>query len=920
METDKQNIERAQQPKVLPGERPLKCFISSVTKNYQWARDEIASTLGSFPFITPWAFEYTPGSSEPLDKGNLRHVRESDFVFWLVTFETSSPVFNEVQEAILNKKRILVVLIDTEDTWSLETKNLIKDTGTKAKWIDPKRHSSLSEAIEMTMRDEIVRALRGNQGMERYAYLEDIAKQSYARCITRWIAAGVSRKEAIRMAKDLNIGKPPREVIPTAKKPLVILINEFGSGKSLTAERLLQQAISNIAKTSTCPIPIYLQAQEIEGSLMKHILRSVSGLGEPRTRGVFLVIDGADEAGVINAFKLINEARTLVECWQNTLIFITSRPISAIEKAEEICRLPTLSEKEAYDLINLIAGRDVPISITFRLPESVREAIKRPLFAILVGRFIRESKDRIPQSTGELLSTLIESSLLTSNLSLHRANPILCKLAVELIERDGGYIPINEIGKPDIVEELLSTGLLVSKNKTLTFALPIFTHWFTAQAFSEKLIDSKSISLSREIDKWKYPLIIAVGIFNHDLVTSILEPIIKSDPGIASEIVEEGLANWGLEEDILPPTPKVAAKRIRDSMKVWISAIGNIYKLIAPINKENKLMPLGAKTSGAYLMTGWYAGTEDREPVEELPKSVTFFSRQFEWVSLRSARPGQQSAWAWRWSRDELRDNLEHLLEKRKLKSNILPFIHEELYYSATALLDFGSLCSEDIDISKIKRKLSEYSRNTTLIKSGNYIDIQNMWFVIEQYEKINPNILKAPYPGPDKEYSKTKNFVWSSYSDNQLLLRTQAVYKAAIEIYIALVKEWFEVLSQRLCTNVTLPAILKGYLYIPTEQKFLNKPTIFWYLHALPKNAKTILEFTLSLNEIDHKSFDGISEFNHLRSMRPEASKWISFISHDSFLYVFNKFPARELAYVWLSNDLTRLHWLKHSIYPGLI
>ena len=913
-----QTLKRNQQPKVLPGERPIKCFISSV-QDYQLARDEIAFTLDSFPFIIGWVFEYTPGSSESLDKGYLRHVRESDFVFWLVTSETSLAVFNEVQEAISNKKRILVILIDAKDTWSLETQGLINDIGTKAKWIDPKSYDSLSEAIQMTMSDEIVRALRGYQGMERYAYLEDIVKGSYARCISRWVAAGVLRIDAIRMAKNIDIGKPLQEIIPTDKKPFVILVNEFGSGKSLTAERLLQQAISDIAKSPKCPIPIYLQAQEIKESLIKLVLKIASGIGEPKTQGVFLIIDGADEVGVSNALKLINEVRTLVESWSNTRIFMTTRPISAIEKAEEICHLPTLSEEQSNNLINLVAGRVVPISISFKFPKSVKEAIKRPLFAILVGRFIRESQDIIPQSTGELLSTLIENSLMTSGLSLYRANPILCKLAIELIERDGGYIPIQEIGKSDIVEEIISTGLLISKDKTVTFSLPILTHWFAAQALGEKLIDIKSILFSGKIDKWKYPLIIAVGIFDHDLVTSILEPIARNDPGIASEIVEESLADWGLENDVLPPPSKVAAQRIHDSTEAWICGIGNIYKLIAPINKENKLMPLGAKTSGAHLITAWYRGNEDLESTEELPKSVNFSSQQFEWTSLRSARPGRQSAWPWRWSRDELRDNLEHLLEKRKLKSNILPFIHEELYYSAAALLDFGSLCSDDIDLNIIKKKLSEYSRDSTLNKSGNYIEIKNMWFAIEQYEKNDKVILKAPYPGPDKEYKPSRNFVWSPYSDNQLLLRTQAVYKAAIEIYTALVTEWFEGLSKRLLIAVTLPAILKGYINIPPEQKHFDEPWIFWYLHSLPQNAQTKLEFILSSNNINHKSFDDISESNHLRSMRPEASEWIYLISHHSVLFIFNRFPARELAYSWLGDDLKRIHWMEHSLHSRL-
>jgi hypothetical protein len=914
---NRQNNKRIKRPKVISGEYPIKCFISSVMNDYyQSARDEITLTLGNSPFITPWTFEYTPGSSEPLDNGCLRHVRESDFVFWIVTSEISPIVFKEVKEAVLNKKRLLVILIDSEETWSLETKTLIKEIGTNSKWIEPNKYSSLSEAIKMTMQDEIIRSLRA-QGMEEQAYLEDINKQSYARCVTRWIAAGVLREDAIKMTKDINIGKPPKEAVPTTEKPLVILINEFGAGKSLASERLLQQAISNIVKTPTLPIPVYIQAQEIKESLISYILENISGVGNPRTQGVFLVIDGVDEVGTATALKLINEARTLVEHWQNTHILITSRPISAIENAEEVRHLSTLTEKEAFKLINLIAGREVPISITFKFPKSVKEAIKRPLFAILVGRYIRESQDKIPRSTGELLSTLIDRSLSTSNLKSNKTNPILCKLAIEIISRDGGYIPINEIAESDIVEGLVATGLLVSRNNTITFALPILTQWFAAQAFKEELIDSNEICISGKIDKWKYSLIIAIGIFDHDLVTKIFEPIVRNDPGIASEIVEEGLNRWGLEEDVFPPPVKLAGKRIRYSMEAWISGIGNIYKLIAPTNKEDKLLPIGAKTMGAHLTTGWYVGKESLETVEELPESLNIFSKQLEWTSLRRARPGRQSAWAWRWSWDELRSRLENILEKRKLKSNILTFLHEDLYYSVADLLNFGSSCSEDIDIQIIKNELSKYPGGSTLIKNGKYINMQNIRSAIEIYEKNNPDILKAPYPGPDKKYST--NLVWSAYSDNQLLHRTRAIYEAALEIYSGLVNEWFEGLSKRLLVAVTLPAILKGYLHIPTEQNIHNSPKLLWYLHALPKKSQTKIEITLFSEKISFKDLNDTSEFNNLRNLRPEAFEWIDFISHHSVLNIFNRFPARELAYSWLGSDLNRIYWLEHSLHHRL-
>lgn len=130
-------------PPLTPGERPLKAFISSVMKEeYQWARDLTVRTFDKVPYLTRWAFEYTPGGYIQADEHYLRHVRESDLVVWLVTRETTEPVKSEVMEALASDRRLWVVLLE-KDNMTDDTKELLKRVGLRSKWIEPDENGGL---------------------------------------------------------------------------------------------------------------------------------------------------------------------------------------------------------------------------------------------------------------------------------------------------------------------------------------------------------------------------------------------------------------------------------------------------------------------------------------------------------------------------------------------------------------------------------------------------------------------------------------------------------------------------------------------------------------------------------------------------------------------------------------------------------
>jgi len=124
-------------------------------------------------------------------------------------------------------------------------------------------------------------------------------------------------------------------------------------------------------------------------------------LGDPQTQSAAVIIDGADGVGAELAFKLLSDVRTLVNAWKKTTAVITSKPIPFFEKVEEHLEIPPLSEAEAFALIKRIAGHAIPSTVSSNWPKSLKDAIRLPLFAVLMGGYLRdgEKESRLPKES-----------------------------------------------------------------------------------------------------------------------------------------------------------------------------------------------------------------------------------------------------------------------------------------------------------------------------------------------------------------------------------------------------------------------------------------------------------------------------------------------------------------------------------------
>jgi hypothetical protein len=242
-------------------------------------------------------------------------------------------------------------------------------------------------------------------GLDAAAHLEELRRGSRARCVARWMAAGLSGEDAARLADDGSVGAPADELRPNAERSVIVWTAELASGKSIAAERVHQRAVAEAGLRADAPIPVFLRASEAVGDLQGAVREAAAEIGEARRRGADVVVDAVDEVGIEAAGQLLEQARVLAGTWPNTMVLLTSRPTSVLVGAPEHRALPPLGEREQRQCVELGAGREVSEGWLYSVTPEVRGVLRRPLFALLAGLWLRENEG-VPRAPVEPLAEL----------------------------------------------------------------------------------------------------------------------------------------------------------------------------------------------------------------------------------------------------------------------------------------------------------------------------------------------------------------------------------------------------------------------------------------------------------------------------------------------------------------------------------
>jgi len=432
-------------------------------------RARVEAALQEAPYLMPWTFETAPASSENVEDGYLRKVREASFVLWLIGSSTSEPVEKEVNEALASDNgRLLPFLLPAENRDS-RTEHLLKRIEPHARYRQITDLGQLETEIEVAISDEIARALDGEPSMSRTERLDALGRESRARCIQKWQAAGLELDLARKLANNVDVGAAPGALLPGTDAAFVVLVAEAGCGKSLACERFLQGAIAAQLQDATAPVPVFVAARKVIGDLQKGVLAGSEGLGNPEQNGAIIVIDGADEAAD-GASLLLAEARELAQTWPRTRIVLSTRPLTQFDGIPEARQLPRLGDPEARDVVGLGAGRSISMGEQAGWSKPIQDAAQVPLFALLIGLHIARSGDASHVSRITLLADLAEHALSDANSDVRGA---LHKLAVLTIARGGDRIPKSELGGGDTLRQLETSRLVAVSDGEIWFPLAL---------------------------------------------------------------------------------------------------------------------------------------------------------------------------------------------------------------------------------------------------------------------------------------------------------------------------------------------------------------------------------------------------------------------------------------------------------------
>ena len=782
-------------PAVTVGEQPAQVFVSSVMDpELDAPRQEVVAALQSMSPLVPWAFEYTAASEEPPAAAFLHQVAASQIVIWLVGSRTTPPVIDEVREALRLGLRLLVIKLPAaaRDT---STVDLLEEISNRAKYMNAEDAGGPGPAAALSVQGAIIRALRAGlpEQAGRPALLDRLVGLSRGRSVERWQAAGVPRQTALELADDPSVGLPKSDILPGEEHPLRVLVGEAGGGKSLAAERVFQRWIAEAMSDQGAPVPVYLEAASARSDLEARVREELGSQGDPWDSGAAVVIDAAEQPEPSVADDVLRQARILAAAWPNARFLITSRRLPALNGIEEVVAVPLLDEPQSERLIRRVAGR-API---YGLTSSLREMLKRPLFALFYASWLLSKTPDTPRSTAQLIGHMVgrvapwegsDQGLRRLGTAALDGEGVASRQAFSAAERGG----------------LLTSGLVIEEGSKLRFPLVLFAEWFAAQGLIEgnppleDLLDDEP-----RLDRWRYAITAAVGTSDDDTADRLLEPLARARPALAAQVVQDSVATWGTEPLGDPPPSHQAGEQLVRATRAWADGTGPLAALIAPVTKDGDLRPLGISSSPSGLLTSWYKGEGEKAPVLEI--SGPELDRR-EWPGFRMANPGASVAWSWRWSLEDLVSALKPLLDHQILIEGS-SLRREAAWAEALALMGHGSLYNRAVTVEEVTERLDGLSPESVVMSGGNFLRPRYIQDELARLREVGENRLEPPWPTDDQNRA---HFVRGGYSDEQLVRRATAVYGAALEGYAAIVERWFAPFADRLRWATAMPLRLK--------------------------------------------------------------------------------------------------------------
>lgn len=708
-----------------------------------------------------------------------------------------------------------------------------------------------------------------------------------------------------------------------------VLVGAFGAGKSEVAEEWHRSCIAtalDAADDASTRVPAWLHAREASAVGLERAVRDLVGRKTLLDRGVALVVDGLDEVHSATAEALSRDARVLVAGDRRSSVLLTCR-LGVLPPSDEDIMAPGLSEEAARALVERLAG----VTRTWDWSAGLIETIKRPFFALAAGSQL--AKQQAPAGQVELMTRLVEQALARASsagaFTSADAYEALLSLGVTTTTTNGATDGLD-LGRRQVA---LTTRLVSGDPRGgISFALPIFQHWFAAQALLREtgLVDD-ALSGAAAFDRWRWAFAMAVSGAPIEVADALLERCLRFNPGAGAWIVDqvsEKRLLFRAEGSVLEPDE--ARKRLLLATRAWVDGLDELAPYVLWVQKAKEPIRLGVGVGGSRVSVAWgRAVAVEDEVVSLTPAQLDSDDWAWEWSGSVPAG----SHWPWVAIRDNIAGRTLKLLEgPDRLGPADGLWHHERRYRTARAVIRDHSVFHKPMGRTEVieaadlllgpqrERLHALFSLDTRVVSGEELADLLD-WLEEQTFGEF-----VRPVPAPDV-MTPTGAWVWDVYSPPQLARFCAETYGLGIVAYEEMADTVFSSFGWSLSLSAFRPVGVLGTVVLPEPSGI--GPVLEYQELPMDLLREAVLQddaYVLSANGRAAMKVGDLRGQHHERNDR--LSQWIglhgaevpfrSLSSGSTVIELGLDRPVSARAARWIWRDLGRFR-LANGTFPQL-
>lgn len=876
-------------------DRKLIAFLSSRQSELMVYRDAAERAVKRYDaLIDLWRFENVPATAEVPEQVYLAGVKASDVVLFIAGREASEATAAEIVEAASSGKDILAFLLP-ETSREPQVQELIERVRGCATTKDVSPDvPSFEEEVAEAVRVWIIGRRRDEVTPQRLQRLEALRSASRERAILKWQASALNRGIAEQLEGDSDVGRPSSEIIPSPTQPIIILVGPAGSGKSLLAERIHQDDIER-ARSALAPVPVYARASEVTGGLREYVDRHVQQFGDLHLTGFSLVVDGLDEISEELARRLQDDAVVLARAFPLSRVTLTSRHPPPDHLSEYVRHVPPISDQDLEALVRRLRGEIIPAwQLVHGLPESLREAVHRPLFAIA---FILRSQST--SSVADLMHYLIDQCLARTERA-HATSEMLQNLAVRVLDSEIGLVSEQHIPVSD-QDALLRTRLVYERDRRFGFTLRLVAEYAAAGALQRQSLEEAAARAKgpKLAARWETVFSIYLDSLSDAAARSFVNLIAAEHPRLAHDLAKNdkrlAYTDWEGNE-------------FGAAMRAAMSAYGAALPRLVPQRVDGRPPNTLAAIAKGWLYTGW-RDTPDEADITTAPPPTMFTAS---WWFQRAARLEQLRFEPHLVVQEALKGVIDRRIVERGFSVEYGPLLGEDVWEAATALLKRGELDHSPISLDLVEQRARELpSGRVRLLNHYRrpVFDADYLKRAIHSLREQGKQLLEPAFVTRD---ASDGGWVWSGYSPDAIVRRRSSVLQQAMNLYQLIVDEWFGKLAQSLSKRILMPAVIHERIYYTHH----DMPVASTYWEPLERGSSNQVDVALG-SRYDFASV--VAEVRpRLSTLRPPYAGQLGISLSEGELAIWGIRPVRDTAYRWLVEDLHNIGWTSHFSLPS--